>query len=34
MRNRVEIKSDEEEEEEEEEVRYIFGRFGITVKWP
>jgi len=29
----VEIKSDEEEEEEEE-VRYIFGRFGITVKWP
>jgi len=33
MRNRVEIKSDEEEEEEEE-VRYIFGRFGITVKWP
>jgi len=24
----------EEEEEEEEELRHIFGRFGITVKWP
>ena len=23
-----------EEEEEEEELRHIFGRFGITVKWP
>jgi len=27
-------KCDEEEEEEEEEVRHIFGRFGIAVKWP
>ena len=25
---------EEEEEEEEEEVRHIFGRFGIAVKWP
>ena len=25
---------EEEEEEEEEELRHIFGRFGITVKWP
>jgi len=24
----------DEEEEEEEEVRHIFGRFGIAVKWP
>jgi len=24
----------EEELEEEEELRHIFGRFGITVKWP
>jgi len=24
----------EEEAEEEEELRHIFGRFGITVKWP
>ena len=23
-----------EEKEEEEELRHIFGRFGITVKWP
>ena len=27
-------KCDEEELEEEEELRHIFGRFGITVKWP
>jgi len=26
-------KCDDEEEEEEEEVRHIFGRFGIAVKW-
>jgi len=25
---------EKEEEEEEEEVRHIFGRFGIAVKWP
>jgi len=32
----VEKRCDEEEleEEEEEELRHIFGRFGITVKWP
>jgi len=27
-------KCDEEEEEEDDEERHIFGRFGITVKWP
>jgi len=27
-------KCDEEELEEEEELQHIFGRFGITVKWP
>jgi len=27
-------KCDEEELEEEEELRHIFGRFIITVKWP
>ena len=27
-------KYDEEELEEEEESRHIFGRIGITVKWP
>ena len=26
-------KCDKEEEEEEKELRHIFGRFGITVKW-
>jgi len=26
-------KCDEEELEEEQELRHIFGRFGITVKW-
>ena len=29
-----EEEEEEEQEEEEEELRHIFGRFGITVKWP
>ena len=34
LRNRVEELEEEEEEDlEEEELRHIFGRFGITVKW-
>jgi len=33
-KSRGEKRCDEEELEEEEESRHIFGRFGITVKWP
>jgi len=33
LRNRVEELEEEEEEDLEEELRHIFGRFGITVKW-
>ena len=34
MEKRCDEEELEEEEEEEEELRHIFGRFGITVKWP
>jgi len=33
-KSRENKKCDEEELEEEEELRHIFVRFGITVKWP
>jgi len=33
-KSRGKKRCDEEELEEEEESRHIFGRIGITVKWP